>query len=93
MNMPAAMFAEEWTDRMDDLRETLAALEHEQWAHWTRYLLERGSITPSEHRERWTCQVAMPYAELSEAEKASDRGWADRVLALLPEGGQGDRHD
>ena len=24
----------------DDKREALAALEHDQWAHWTRYMLE-----------------------------------------------------
>lgn len=28
------------TDRsMSDMREQLAALEHEQWAHWTRHML------------------------------------------------------
>jgi len=24
----------------DEKREALAALEHDQWAHWTRYMLE-----------------------------------------------------
>ena len=28
-------------DEMGALRERLAALEHEQWAHWTEYMLSR----------------------------------------------------
>ena len=59
------------------LREDLAALEHEQWAHWTRYLLD--NLTP-ENIERWRRQIDIPYAELSEVEKDVDREWADRVL-------------
>lgn len=63
-----------------DLREQLAALEHEQWAHWTRYMLD--NLTP-ENMARWRQQVETPYGELSEAEKESDRRWADKVLGLL----------
>jgi hypothetical protein len=33
--------------------------------------------------ERWQRQMATPYADLSEEEKASDRAEADRVLALI----------
>jgi hypothetical protein len=62
------------------LRERLAALEHEQWAHWTRHLL--GNLTP-ENIERWRRQIDTPYDQLSEAEKDSDREWADRVLGLI----------
>jgi len=61
------------------LRELLAELEHNQWAHWTRYML--GNLSP-ENIERWRRQIETPYAELSEKEKDSDRGWADRVLGL-----------
>ena len=62
------------------IRERLAALEHEQWAHWTRYLLDH--LTP-ENVERWRRQIDTPYEELSEPEKQSDREWADRVLELV----------
>ena len=65
---------------MNTLREQLAALEHEQWAHWTRYLLD--NLTP-ENAERWRRQCETPYDQLTEAEKASDRAWADKVLAIV----------
>ena len=63
-----------------NLRERLAALEHEQWAHWTRHLLDH--LTP-ENVERWRRQIDTPYDQLSEPEKDSDREWADRVLELV----------
>ncbi|MEL6222923.1 MAG: hypothetical protein AAFR31_09815 [Cyanobacteria bacterium J06627_8] len=62
------------------LREKLAELEHQQWAHWTRYMLD--NLTP-ENVERWRQQIDIPYANLSDTEKESDRQWADKVLALL----------
>jgi hypothetical protein len=67
-------------DRTDREREALAALEHEQWAHWTRYMLD--NLTP-ENIERWRRQCDTPYIDLSERERESDRGWADRVIAIL----------
>jgi hypothetical protein len=71
----------------DPLIEKLAELEHEQWAHWTRHLLD--NLTP-EHIARWRRQAATPYAELSEAEKEKDREWARRVLACLHDTGLSD---
>lgn len=62
------------------LREQLASLEHEQWAHWTRWQIDNAS---PEANARWERQIATPYAELSEREKDSDRVWADKVLALV----------
>ncbi|MEL6321463.1 MAG: hypothetical protein AAFQ57_12580 [Cyanobacteria bacterium J06626_14] len=62
------------------LREKLAELEHQQWAHWTRYMLD--NLTP-QNVERWRQQIDIPYANLSDTEKESDRQWADKVLALL----------
>ena len=62
------------------LRERLAALEHEQWAHWTRYFLDH--LTP-ENAELWRRQINTPYNELSESEKDSDRDWADQVLRIV----------
>ena len=62
------------------LREELADLEHQQWAHWTRYMLD--NLTP-ENIERWKKQVDTPYKILSDREKDSDRKWADKVLEII----------
>ncbi len=63
-----------------ELLEVLAALEHEQWAHWTRYMMAHD--TP-ENRVRWERQCDTPYAELTEKEKESDREWARKVMAIM----------
>ena len=65
---------------MDKIREGLAALEHEQWAHWTKYMLYNST---DENMIRWLKQVKIPYSELSEKEKDSDREWADKVIDFL----------
>ena len=64
----------------DNLIEKLAALEHEQWAHWTRYMLD--NLT-SENIQRWQRQIETPYEDLSEKEKESDRVWARKVMELM----------
>ena len=61
-------------------REDLAALEHEQWAHWTKYILD--NLT-EENISRWKVQIGTPYKDLTEDEKDLDREWADKVLALI----------
>jgi len=68
------------TGDVHPLRESLAALEHEQWSHWTRYMIEH--LTP-DNIERWLRQCETPYEDLTEREKDSDREWADRVLAIM----------
>jgi len=73
-------YGEPALDTKCGLREKLAALEHEQWAHWTRYMLDH--LTP-DNVEQWRRQIDTPYGELSEREKESDREWADRVLAII----------
>lgn len=60
--------------------ERLAALEHEQWAHWTDYMLD--NLT-DENISRWRAQIKTPYAELTENEKESDRGWARKALGRI----------
>jgi hypothetical protein len=79
----------------EELREQLAALEHEQWAHWTKYMLDNADTSPvpdgigggvhiyKEAVDRWRKQIKTPYADLTEKEKDSDREWADKVLALM----------
>jgi hypothetical protein len=60
--------------------ETLAALEHEQWAHWTSYMLD--NLTPV-NIARWRKQAQTSYPDLTESEKESDRKWARIVLSAL----------
>lgn len=77
---------------MDDLREQLAALAHEQWSNWMTYMFSLSDINkygqatiPAALVQRWKRQMETPYAELSEKEKESDREEADRVLRVLTE--------
>lgn len=65
---------------MSDKLEQLAELEHIQWSHWTKYMLD--NLTP-ENIERWRRQIDTPYGELSEKEKESDRVWARKVLEVI----------
>lgn len=64
----------------DNLREQLADLEHKQWAHWTKYMLN--NLT-DENKENWKRQIDTDYKDLSEKEKDSDREWADKVLKTV----------
>lgn len=70
--------------------EELAALEHVRWAHWQRYVHESGErqpdgslLLPAELVRRWESQIATSYADLSEAEKESDREQVHRYLPLI----------
>jgi hypothetical protein len=67
-----------------ELLEKLAALEHWQWASWTRYFLQ-GKHTP-EDLHRWIKQMDMKYEDLSEKEKDNDRFWARKVLEIINNG-------
>ena len=76
--------------RLERLVERLASAEHERWAHWQRHmhdqgrLLDDGSlILPAELVARWESQIARSYAELSEAEKDSDRDQVRRYMPIL----------
>ena len=62
--------------------EKLAELEHKQWSHWTKYMLN--NLT-EENIKRWKGQIKMPYSKLSEKEKESDREWARRALLIFEE--------
>lgn len=64
----------------DAVLEKLADLEHEQWAHWTRYMLD--NLT-DENINRWRLQIETPYSELTEKEKESDRSWARKAIKLI----------
>ena len=71
-----------FVDLLNDNKEKLASLEHEQWINWTRYMLD--NLTP-ENIERWKKQIETPYEELSEKEKDSDRKWVDKIIECFSE--------
>lgn len=64
------------------LRDWLADLEHKQWAHWTKYMLD--NLT-EENIARWRRQIDTPFENLSDKEKKSDYEWADKVIGILTE--------
>lgn len=74
----------------NDTREKLAEYAHTAWSGWMRYLFEKstrnadGTVTlPAWAVERWERQLTTPYADLSEAEKDSDRAEADAMIAIV----------
>lgn len=74
----------------DEIREELAAIIHELWAGWMTYLFGRcpqnadGSLVISAaYYQALYRQLTLPYADLREDEKESDRGEADRVIRVL----------
>jgi hypothetical protein len=73
---------------MTAMLEELAAIEHERWSHWQRYLHSKGTMQPDgslllppDLVRRWEGQFDTPYSQLSEKEKDSDR---DQVRKYLP---------
>ena len=72
------------------LYERLAAIEHERWSDWQRYVhslckkQDDGSLViPAEQVAKWEQQIATLYEELTEAEKDSDREQVDRYWPLV----------
>jgi hypothetical protein len=70
--------------------EQLAAVEHERWSHWQRYLHAQcrpasdGSLViPAALVSRWAEQMWTDYAALTEAEKESDREQVRRYLRVI----------
>lgn len=61
------------------IREKLAALEHDQWLHWSKTVAE--SVAPEKVKE-WEPNW-IPYEKLTEEAKNQDREWADKVLAII----------
>jgi len=63
-----------------------------RWAHWQQYVHEQCSraddgslVISAELAKRWATQIATPYADLSDAEKESDREQVRRYLPILIE--------
>jgi hypothetical protein len=75
---------------LNALVDDLAAVEHDRWARWQRYVHGKGTlqgdgslILPPELVARWRAQIDAAYADLSEAEKESDREQVRRYLPLI----------
>jgi hypothetical protein len=76
--------------KFSGLIEELAAVEHERWSHWQRYMHEQcthlpdGSLViPSRLVTRWETQLSTSYEALSEEEKDSDREQVRKVLPII----------
>jgi hypothetical protein len=76
--------------RAAQVMEQLAALEHERWSHWQRYLQSQcipagdGSlIIPAALVSKWTKQMSTAYDDLTEAEKESDREQVRKYLPVI----------
>jgi hypothetical protein len=73
------------------LLEPLAAIEHERWCHWQRYVHSRclphggdgALLIPADLVKRWNEQINTPYPRLTETEKESDREQVRRYLPLI----------
>ena len=76
--------------RLEHMTEKLAAIEHERWSHWQRYLHSRAKrepdgtlVLPADLVTHWERLMGTPYDTLSEAEKESDRQQVRRYLPLI----------
>jgi hypothetical protein len=74
----------------DSMVEELAALEHERWAHWQKYVHDKGQrqsdgsvLLPAELVARWERQINTQYPDLAADEKESDREQVRKYLPLL----------
>jgi hypothetical protein len=72
------------------LVERLAAVEHERWSHWQRYMHtmavrqpDGSLLLPAELVSRWERQMNTNYTELNEKEKESDREQVRKYLPIL----------
>jgi len=68
-----------------ELIETLAEFHHDTWVDWSREISREENIS-SERFGRWT-KLWIPYSELTEEEKESDRILARKIILKLKNGG------
>jgi len=81
MKASAVVWKELPSGQRAELRERLAALEHEQWMKWAKAVIDE---VESDRQDRWR-SFFVPYKELTEASKDDDREWADKILQLIDE--------
>lgn len=75
---------------MKELLEKLAAIEHERWSDWQRYVHsicfvdENGNYSiPKKAFIAWKCLIDTPYKDLSEKQKQLDRDEVKRYWHLI----------
>ena len=73
---------------LNSVIDDLAAIEHERWSHWQRYMhgkatkqVDGSLVIPSELVARWEEQMSRHYRDLSDKEQESDR---EQVRKYLP---------
>lgn len=73
--------------------DQLAAVQHDIWSHWMKYLFEvsitnrNGTVTiQADKVERWKRQMNTSYWELPYKEQASDIEQAIKVMEVLDNG-------
>ena len=77
----------------DELFEKLASIEHERWADWQRYCLDKlRDFLPTKDEEDgrlaillevWNFQIKTPYKDLVEEDKDKDREQVMRYWHLI----------
>jgi hypothetical protein len=77
-------------DLLEGLLEQLAAVEHERWSHWQRYLHSKGIrqpdgslLLPANLVARWEKQIDTKYTALTDKERESDREQVRKYLPLI----------
>lgn len=72
------------------LVERLAAIEHERWSHWQRYMHDKAErqndgalLIPADLVARWEKQIETPYADLPQDEQKSDQEQVERYLPII----------
>lgn len=75
---------------LEGLVDELAAIEHERWSHWQKYMHDKcdrksdGSLViPPELVARWNKQIIKSYYDLSEEERESDREQVRRYIPVI----------
>jgi hypothetical protein len=75
---------------LNSLIEQLAAIEHQRWSHWQRYLhsqcvqqLDGSLLIPADLVARWQKQIDTQYADLDQEEKESDREQVRKYLPVI----------
>lgn len=81
------------SEQEEQLIEKFAAIEHERWADWQKWMhsLMTDAIVdgkavftiPVKNVVRWQAQICTPYSKLSEREKQADRDQVGRYLPLI----------
>ena len=65
----------------EEIIESLAELEHEQWMKWADTIMQTEKISDVRFARWASCMIS--YAELTEEMKEFDREWARKALTIL----------